>query len=49
MSSFVEIKLFTRLVEQYFTDEEYSLLQQELIENAEAAHVLKQIKVEIDG
>ena len=40
MISFIETKLFTRLVEQYLTDEEYSLLQQELIENPEVGSVI---------
>jgi hypothetical protein len=40
MISFVETKLFTRLVEQYLTDEEYSLLQQELIQNPEVGSVI---------
>jgi hypothetical protein len=40
MISFVETKLFTRLVEQYLTDEEYSSLQRELIENPEAGAVV---------
>ncbi len=40
MISFVETKLFTRLVEQYLTDEEYSALQRELIENPEVGSVI---------
>ena len=40
MISFVETKLFTRLVEEYLTDEEYSLLQQELIQNPEVGSVI---------
>jgi hypothetical protein len=40
MISFIETKLFTRLVEQYLTDEEYSSLQRELIENPEAGLVI---------
>ncbi|MEO6748917.1 MAG: type II toxin-antitoxin system RelE/ParE family toxin [Casimicrobiaceae bacterium] len=40
MISFVETKLFTRLVEQYLTDEEYSLLQRKLIENPEVGAVI---------
>ena len=39
MISFVETKLFTRLVEQYLTDEEYSLLQRKLIDDPEAGSV----------
>lgn len=51
MFSFVETRLFTRLVQQYLTDEEYGLLQRALIEDPEAgslAHVLKQIREEIN-
>ncbi|MCC7326122.1 MAG: addiction module toxin RelE [Burkholderiales bacterium] len=40
MISFVETKLFTRLVEQYLTDEEYLSLQRELIENPEVGSVI---------
>ena len=40
MISFVETKLFTRLVEQYLTDEEYSLLQRKLIDDPEAGSVI---------
>jgi hypothetical protein len=36
----VETKLFTRLVEQYLTDEEYSSLQRELIANPEVGSVI---------
>lgn len=38
--SFVETRLFTRLVEQYLTDEEYSLLQRKLIDDPEAGSVI---------
>ena len=37
MYSFIETKLFSRLVVQYLTDEEYSKLQSTLIEDPEAA------------
>jgi hypothetical protein len=40
MISFVETKLFTRLVGQYLTDEEYSSLQRELVENPEVGSVI---------
>jgi hypothetical protein len=40
MISFVETKLFTRLVQQYLTDEEYSLLQQELADNPEVGSII---------
>jgi RelE toxin of RelE / RelB toxin-antitoxin system len=40
MISFVETKLFTRLVQQYLTDEEYSLLQQELVGKAEVGSII---------
>ena len=36
MISFVETKLFTRLVQQYLSDDEYSELQQALVANPEA-------------
>ena len=38
--SFIETKLFTRLVQEYLTDEEYRELQQSLIENPEAGDVI---------
>jgi len=37
MFSFVETRLFSRLVQEYMTDQEYSQLQGELIKNPEAA------------
>ena len=40
MISFVETKLFTRLVQQYLSDEEYSRLQQELATNPEAGSMV---------
>jgi hypothetical protein len=41
MFSFVETKLFTRLVQQYMSDDEYSELQQSVIDNAEAGVVIR--------
>ena len=38
--SFIETRLFTRLVSRYLTDEDYSALQQALIRNAEAGAVI---------
>ena len=38
--SFVETRLFTRLVEEYFSDEEYIRLQLELIKNPETGPVI---------
>jgi len=40
MISFVETKLFTRLVQEYLSDEEYSKLQQALLANPEAGPVI---------
>ena len=40
MNSFVETKLFTRLVQEYLSDDEYSELQQVLIANPEAGAVV---------
>ena len=41
MISFVEKKLFTRLVEQYLSDDEYSSLQQMLLADPEAGDVVR--------
>jgi mRNA-degrading endonuclease RelE of RelBE toxin-antitoxin system len=38
--SFIETKLFTRLVQQYLTDDEYRLLQALLIEQPDAGDVI---------
>jgi hypothetical protein len=38
--SFIETKLFTRLVQEYMTDEEYRKLQALLIEEPEAGQVV---------
>ena len=40
MFSFIETRLFTRLVQEYFSDEEYSRLQLELVKNPEAGPVI---------
>ena len=40
MISFVETKLFTRLVQLYLSDEEYSLLQTELATNPDVGSVI---------
>src|SRR6266568_8521521 len=40
MVTFVETKLFTKLVQQYLTDDEYGTLQQSLIVNPEAGDVI---------
>jgi hypothetical protein len=40
MFSFVETKLFTRLVQEYLSDDEYSQLQQALIANPEVGSVI---------
>ena len=39
--SFVETRLFTRLVEEYLSDEQYVGLQQSLIEDPEAGSVIR--------
>ena len=41
MFSFVETPLFTRLVQEYLTDEDYSRLQSQLIQNPEAGVVIR--------
>jgi hypothetical protein len=40
MFSFVETKLFTRLVQEYLTDEEYRQLQVLLMEQPDAGEVI---------
>jgi hypothetical protein len=40
MISFVETRLFTRLVQEYLSDDEYSKLQQTLLANPEAGAVI---------
>ena len=41
MFSFIETRLFSRLVQDYFTDAEYGKLQGELIRNPEAGRVIR--------
>ena len=41
MFSFVETKLFTKLVKEYLSDENYGQLQRELIRNPEAGAVIQ--------
>jgi mRNA-degrading endonuclease RelE of RelBE toxin-antitoxin system len=40
MFSFIETSLFSRLVQEYLTDEEYRKLQRKLIQNPEAGAVV---------
>ncbi len=40
MLSFIETKLFTRLVQQYLSEEEYAELQSFLIQNPEAGDIV---------
>jgi hypothetical protein len=40
MISFVETKLFTRLVQEYLSDDEYAQLQQALVADPEAGSVI---------
>ena len=56
MFSFIETRLFSRLVQEYLTDQENGELQGELIRNPDAGavvrgsgYVLKQIREEIEG
>jgi len=41
MFSFIESPLFTKLVEEYLTDEEYARLQQALISDPESGSVIR--------
>ena len=41
MFSFIETQLFSRLVQNYLSDEDYSKLQSELIKNPEAGSVVR--------
>jgi len=41
MISFIETKLFTRLVTELLSDEEYALLQQALIANPEIGDIIR--------
>ena len=56
MFSFIETRLFSRLVQEYLTDQEYGELQGELIRKPNAGavvrgsgYVLKQIREEIES
>jgi hypothetical protein len=40
MISFIETRLFTRLVEEYRSDDEYGALQQALLRGTEAGEVI---------
>ena len=40
MVTFVETKLFTKLVQEYLSDDEYAVLQQSLIVNPELGDVI---------
>ena len=40
MISFIETKLFTRLVQEYLSDDEYSTLQQALLSEPEAGAII---------
>ena len=40
MFSFIETSLFSRLVQEYLTDEEYRKLQRKLVQNPEAGAVV---------
>ncbi len=40
MFSFIETKLFTRLVKEYLSDEEYAKIQNSLIGNPEAGEIV---------
>ena len=40
MVTFVETKLFTKLMQEYLSDDEYAALQQSLIVNPEAGDVI---------
>jgi len=39
--TFIETKLFTRLVQNYFTDDEYAALQNSIVANPEAGDVIR--------
>ena len=41
MFTFIETRLFSRLVQEYLSDEEYAALQLELIRNPEAGSVVR--------
>lgn len=46
MYSFIETKLFTRLVTEYLSDEDYRELQSELILNVNAGDVVPGVQAE---
>jgi hypothetical protein len=39
--TFIETKLFTRLVQHYFTDDEYAELQNSIVANPEAGDLVR--------
>ena len=41
MYSFIETRLFTRLIQEYLSDDEYARLQRELIGNPESGAVIR--------
>ncbi len=41
MQTFVETRLFTKLVQEYLSDDEYGALQQALVANPEAGDVIR--------
>ena len=41
MFTFIETRLFTRLVQEYLSDDEYGVLQRELMRNPEAGAVIR--------
>ena len=41
MLTFIETKLFTRLVQNYFTDDEYAELQNSIVANPEAGDLIR--------
>ena len=41
MLTFVETRLFTQLVQNYFTDDEYAALQNAIVANPEAGDVIR--------
>ena len=41
MLTFIETKLFTRLVQNYLTDDEYAALQNSIVANPEAGDVIR--------
>lgn len=41
MLTFIETKLFTRLVQNYFTDDEYAELQNSIVANPEAGDIIR--------